>query len=314
MELRKIGKSDLKVYPIAFGGNVFGWTIDEKKSFEILDNFIGYGYNFIDTSNNYSHWVNGNHGGESEEIIGQWMRSRKKRHEVVIATKVGGRGVGRLKPINTREHIVSEVEGSLRRLKTDYIDLYQLHYDDNETPIEEVLGSFQELIKQGKVRYIGVSNISPDRLLKSLQISKEKKLPVYQSLQPHYNLYEREDFENNYKNIAIDNELSVLPYYSLASGFLTGKYRVTEDLNQSQRGKDVEKYMNERGMKILYALEILSKKYSTSLASIALAWLLHQKSILAPIVSATKITHIESMIEAPKIDLDKGDLELLNIN
>lgn len=313
MELRKIGKSDLEVYPICFGGNVFGWTIDKKTSFEILDQFIGYGFNFIDTSNNYSHWVKGNHGGESEEIIGQWMQNRKKRHEVIIATKVGGRGVGRPRPINSREHIFSEVEQSLRRLKTDYIDLYQLHYDDKETPIEEVLESFQALIKQGKVRYIGVSNISAERLLESLEISSNKEFPKYQSLQPHYNLYERNQFETEYQKIAIEHELSVLPYYSLASGFLTGKYRTVEDLQQSQRGKDVEKYLNDRGLKILDALDQVSDKHSTSSAAIALAWLLHQKSVLAPIVSATKTSQIQSMIDAPNLKLDQEDIDLLNI-
>lgn len=313
MDLKKIGKTDLEVYPIAFGGNVFGWTIDKKKSYKILDKFTGYGFNFIDTSNNYSHWVKGNHGGESEEIIGQWMHNNNKRHAVVIATKVGGRGVGRAKPTNSRQHIFEEVENSLRRLKTDYIDLYQLHYDDNETPIEEVLGCFQELIKQGKVRYVGVSNISPQRLFESLELSFEKNLPKYQSLQPLYNLYEREDFETNFQQIAVENDLSVIPYYSLASGFLSGKYRSIEDLQQSQRGKDVEKYLNERGFKILAALDKISEKHSTSSSAISLAWLLHQKSILAPIVSATKLAHIDSMIDAPKINLDEEDLHLLNI-
>lgn len=313
MELKTLGKTDLKVYPIAFGGNVFGWTIDERTSFKILDEFVGQGFNLIDTANNYSYWVKGNHGGESEEILGKWMKTHKKRHDVIVATKVGGRGLNRSKPNNTRQHIIEEVENSLKRLQTDYIDLYQLHYDDNETPIEETLSTFQELIQQGKVRWIGASNISSERLIESLNLSEEKGLPKYQSLQPHYNLYEREEFESQYQKIAVDNQLSVLTYYSLASGFLTGKYRSEEDLGQSQRGKDVAKYLNEKGFEILNALDKTSKKHDSTPSAIALAWLLHQESILAPIVSATKLTHLDAMISAVNIRLDQEDLTTLNI-
>lgn len=312
MELKSIGQTDLKVAPIAFGGNVFGWTLDQKKSFDILDVFAGNEFNLIDTANNYSYWVTGNHGGESEEIIGKWMKDRKKRHEVVIATKVGGRGENRQKTNASRSHILSEVDASLQRLQTDYIDIYQLHYDDLTTSIEETLTAFHELIQQGKVRWIGVSNISAERLEASLKISAEKSLPKYQTLQPHYNLYEREEFETNYQSIALANQLEVIPYYSLASGFLTGKYRSMEDLNKSARGKDVEKYLNEKGFKILQALDQVSKKHNTTPATIALAWLLHQPSILAPIASATNRQQMESLLNAPNIQLDEADLMQLD--
>lgn len=314
MKLKNIGQTDLKVAPIAFGGNVFGWTLDEKASFEILDVFAGNEYNLIDTANNYSYWVEGNHGGESEEIIGKWMKDRKKRHEVVIATKVGGRGKNRKQTNASRAHILAEVDASLKRLQTDYIDLYQLHYDDLSTPIEETLVAFQELIQQGKVRWIGVSNISAARLEESLKISSEKNLPKYQTLQPHYNLYESHRFEDEYQKIALDHHLDVLPYYALASGFLTGKYRSADDLSKSARGKDVEKYLNERGFKILAALDEVSRKHGVNPAAISLAWLLHQPSILAPIASATNRQQMETLLAAPNIHLDESDLERLKVD
>lgn len=312
MQTKKIANTDLEVAPLAFGGNVFGWTIDSKKSFEILDNFIGEGFNLIDTANNYSYWVKGNDGGESERIIGDWLKKSKKRHEVVIATKVGGRGENRSNPNNTRKHILEEVDQSLLRLKTDYIDLYQLHYDDEETDVEETLSAFQELIQQGKIRWIGASNISPERLNHSLEVAEKFNLPKYQTLQPLYNLYERESFESNYQSIAEKHNLAVLSYYSLASGFLTGKYRSEEDLGISQRGKDVKKYLNDKGFRILKALDEIAQEFDTTPTAVSLAWLIHQPTLVAPIASATRVEHLKAFKEAVGMNLTKDALDRLN--
>lgn len=312
MERKKLGNTDLFVAPIAFGGNVFGWTIDENQSHDIIDAFVGSGFNLIDTANNYSYWVKGNDGGESERIIGTWCKKRRIRDKIVLATKVGGRGKNMEKPNNTRKHIMVEVDNSLRRLQTDYIDLYQLHYDDGVTPVEETLGTFQDLIQEGKIRWIGASNISAQRLMESLEISEKYNLPRYQTLQPLYNLYDREKFEMEYQSLAAVQKLSVMSYYSLASGFLTGKYRTDADFGQSQRGKDVKQYMNERGMRILDALDEVSNEHNTTPAVIALAWLLNQPTVVAPIVSATNLNQLESLINAPRIQLTEEQLSLLN--
>lgn len=312
MERKKLGNTDLFVAPIAFGGNVFGWTIDENQSHDIIDAFVGSGFNLVDTANNYSYWVKGNDGGESERIIGTWCKKRRIRDKIVIATKVGGRGKNMEKPNNTRKHIMVEVDNSLRRLQTDYIDLYQLHYDDGVTPVEETLGTFQDLIQEGKIRWIGASNISAQRLMESLEVSEKYNLPRYQTLQPLYNLYDREKFEMEYQSLAAVQKLSVMSYYSLASGFLTGKYRTDADFGQSQRGKDVKQYMNERGMRILDALDEVSNEHNTTPAVIALAWLLNQPTVVAPIVSATNLSQLESLINAPRIQLTEEQLSLLN--
>ncbi len=312
MQKRQLGNTELQVAPITFGGNVFGWTIDENKSFEIIDAFVGSGFNFIDTANNYSYWVKGNDGGESERIIGNWLKKRRIRDKVVIATKVGGRNKTIDNPNTTRKHIMEEVDNSLIRLQTDYIDLYQTHYDDGVTPIEETLSAYQDLIREGKIRWIGASNITPARLLESLQASEKFSLPKYQTLQPEYNLYVRENYEKNFEPIALEHKLSVMNYYSLASGFLTGKYRNDNDLDQSQRGKDVKQYLDERGLRILDALDEVSKEYNTTSAVISLAWLLARPSITAPIVSATSLRQLESLIEAPKIELSGQAIQKLN--
>ena len=304
MEKRKLGNTDLEVAPIAFGGNVFGWTIDEEKSFEIIDAFIGSGFNLIDTANNYSYWVKGNDGGESERIIGNWIKKRRIRDKIVIATKVGGRNKTMDNANTTRKHILEEVDKSLMRLQTDYIDLYQTHYDDGVTPVEETLSAYQDLIKEGKIRWIGASNISPERLKESLEIAEKYNLPKYQTLQPEYNLYERENYESKYEAITLENGLGVMNYYSLASGFLTGKYRSSDDLGQSQRGKDVQKYLDERGIRILNALDEISIEYKTTAAVVALAWLLHRPSITAPIVSATNLSQLDAIKQAPSINLN----------
>ncbi|MGB6083590.1 aldo/keto reductase [Moheibacter sp.] len=308
MQKRKLGNTDMEVSPIAFGGNVFGWTIDQEKSFEIIDAFVDAGFNLIDTANNYSYWVKGNDGGESERIIGNWLKQRRIRDKVVIATKVGGRGKSADKPNTTKKHIKQEVDNSLMRLQTDYIDLYQTHYDDGITPVEETLSAYEDLIKEGKIRWIGASNITPGRLLQSLEAAEKYNLPKYQTLQPEYNLYERKNYETLYEPIVLKNGLGVMNYYSLASGFLTGKYRKDDDLVQSQRGKDVQKYLDERGLKILNALDEISHEYKTTSAVVALAWLLHRPSITTPIVSATSLNQLESIKQAPLLELSSAAL------
>lgn len=310
MEKRRLGNTDLYVYPITFGGNVFGWTIDEKKSFELLDAFTGAGFNFIDTADVYSRWAPGNKGGESETIIGNWMKKNKNRDKVIIATKVGS-DMGDGKKGLKKKYILQAAEDSLKRLQTDHIDLYQTHFDDESTPIEETLEAYQQLIKEGKVRHIGASNLTTERLKESLQVAQENGLPLYETFQPHYNLYEREAFENGLEPLCLGNNLGVLNYYSLASGFLTGKYRSKADLDKGQRGGGVAQYLDERGFKILAALDEVSKKLNTTQATVALAWLIHRPSVTAPIVSATSIEQLISIIDAPELQITAHEIELL---
>lgn len=310
MEKRQLGNTNLHVYPITFGGNVFGWTIDEKQSFEILDAFTGAGFNFIDTADVYSRWAPGNQGGESETIIGNWMKKKGNRKDVVIATKVGSDMGGGKKGL-AKKYILQAVEDSLQRLQTDYIDLYQTHFDDESTPIEETLEAYQQLIKEGKVLHIGASNLSPERLKASLEIAFENGLPAYEAFQPHYNLYEREKFENGLEPICLGNNLGVLNYYSLASGFLTGKYRSKEDLGKSPRGGGVAKYLDDRGFKILAALDEVAGQLKTTPATVAIAWLIHRPSVTAPIVSATSLKQLDSIIKAPDLPITAHEIELL---
>lgn len=306
-----INNTDLKVSRINFGGNVFGWTLNEKQSFEILDSLVNADFNFIDTADIYSHWANNSEGGESETIIGNWLKSRKNRQNVVIATKVGG-GTN-TRPIDiSKKHILKSVDESLQRLQTDYIDLYYTHFDDNKTPVEETLSAYDELVKAGKVRYIAASNISPERLQESLEVSEKNNLVKYVALQPHYNLVERTKYETEYMSLAEKYNLTVFPYWSLASGFLTGKYLNENDLNKSVRGGDVAKYLNEKNLSIISALEKVANKHNTKQATVALAWLLAQPHIGAPIVSATKQSQLETLFEAPNLKLNNEDLELLN--
>lgn len=311
MNKRQLGQSDLQVYPIAFGGNVFGWTIDEETSFGILDGFSEAGFNFIDTADSYSHWVPGNKGGESETIIGNWMEQRKNRQQVIIATKVGSIP-GSTKKSLAKAHIVKSVEESLKRLKTDYIDLYQSHYDDPETPIEDTLEVYAQLIKAGKVRWIGASNFSAARLTAALATAEKLNLPRYQSLQPEYNLYQREPYEKELEQVAIDHQLGVMNYYALASGFLTGKYRSEADLNKSQRGAGIKKYLDERGFKILKALDLVSEQYNANQASIALAWLIARPSVTAPIASVTSLTQLDELTKAASLTLNTEDIAILD--
>jgi len=311
MKTRKLGHSTLEVSPLCLGSNVFGWTIDEKTSFAILDALVAAGFNFIDTADIYSTWVPGHTGGESETIIGNWMKRTRNRSKIIIATKVGMEMAPNDKGLS-RAYIFRAVERSLERLQTDYIDLYQSHQDDTATPIEETLEAYAELIKQGKVRVIGASNFTAERLAAALQASERNGYPRYESLQPHYNLYERAGYEAALEPLCLAKGLGVIPYFSLASGFLTGKYRSESDLSKSPRGPGVKKYLNERGFRILAALDQVAREKHSTPGKLALAWLLARPSISAPIASATSLEQLHDLIDATKLALDPASIELLN--
>jgi len=306
----KIKNTDLEIGRINFGGNVFGWTLDEKQSFEMLDAFTDAGFNFIDTADTYAWWVNGK-GGQSETIIGNWHKAKGNRKDLVIATKVGSETKEHGFDIS-KKHILKSVDESLKRLQTDYIDLYYTHFDDNTTPVEETLAAYDEIVKSGKVRYIAASNVSPERLQESFKVSEENNLVKYVALQPHYNLVERENYENKYASLTEKYGLSVFPYWSLAAGFLTGKYRNENDLNKSVRGAGAKKYLSEKGLAVLNALDEISAKHNAKQATVALAWLLAQPNIGAPIVSATNQTQLETLFTATELKLETEDLELLD--
>ncbi len=311
MEKRKLGRSDLLVSPLTFGGNVFGWTLDEKKSFEILDAFVDGGFNFIDTADTYSTWAPGNHGGESETIIGKWLKKSGKRTDVIIATKLGG-DMGDGKKGLSAKYIKQEVEASLKRLQTDHIDLYQSHYDDPETPVSETMTAFNELIKEGKVRYIGASNFSAERIKESNDFARENNLQPYVSLQPLYNLYDRQKFENEYLKLVTDEGLGVIPYYALASGFLSGKYRSEADLGKSPRGQGIKKYLDERGLRILKAMDKVAADQQASLSEIAIAWLLHKSYITSPIASATNEKQLKELLKGTALKLSAEQMQQLD--
>ncbi len=306
----KIKNTDLVIAPINLGGNVFGWTLDEKQSFDILDRFAAGGFNFVDTADTYAWWVNGI-GGQSETIIGKWMKARGNREQMVIATKVGSHTKEHPYDIS-RQHILKSVDESLQRLQTDHIDLYYTHFDDDKTPVAETIGAYDEIIKAGKVRYIAASNLSPARLTESFAVAEQHDLPKYVALQPHYNLVERERFEKEYAPLAAQYGLSVFPYWSLAAGFLTGKYRTEADLDKSPRGGGVKKYLNTKGLAVLDALDKVSAKHHTRPATVALAWLLAHPLVTAPIVSATSESQLQTIFDAPGLVLDKEDLALLD--
>ncbi len=311
MKKVSIGNTDLQVAPINLGGNVFGWTLDEKQSFAILDRFIASGFDFIDTAEMYSFWVDGQGGGQSETILGNWMKSRSNREQIVLATK--GSGATGLHPTDSsRNHILKSIDGSLQRLKTDYIDLYYTHYDDEKTPVEETLAAYDEAMKAGKIRHIAVSNISPERLTSSMEASEKLGLPSYQAIQPLYNLVERQGFESVYAPLAEKYGMSVFPYSALASGFLSGKYRSEADFGKSVRGAGAGKYLNERGLSVLTALDKIAAKHGATQTTIALAWLLAQKNVTAPIVSATSLAQLEEITAATRQELDGEDLSLLD--
>jgi aryl-alcohol dehydrogenase-like predicted oxidoreductase len=304
---RTLGRTTIAVPPIVFGGNVFGWTVDEPASFALLDALLDAGLNAIDTADMYSTWVPGHVGGESETIIGNWLKSRGGRDRVVIATKVG-MDLGGGKSGLSKAWIVRAVEDSLRRLQTDYIDLYQAHRDDADTPLEETLAAFAELIAAGKVRAIGASNYSAPRLREALDTSARLGLPRYETLQPHYNLVERAIFEDELEALCVAEGLGVINYYALASGFLTGKYRTQADLGKSPRGQGAGKYLDARGLGILAALDAAAARYAATPAQVALAWTIARPSVTAPIASATNAEQLADLIAAARLELDSDTL------
>jgi len=306
MRKRLLGDTGLNVPVIMLGGNVFGWTMDEAASFDLLDRAVDAGLNFIDTADVYSSWVPGHTGGESETILGNWFKKTGKRDQVILATKVG------IEKGLAPNYIQEAVEDSLRRLQTDYIDLYQAHKDDPKTPLEHTLGAFDRLIQQGKVRFIGASNYSGARVREALEVSKENGLPAYQTLQPHYNLLEREKYEADLAPVAQEYGLGVIPYFSLASGFLTGKYRSKADLAGKTRGGMVEKYLNDRGLDVLQTLDSIAKTHNSTPARVALAWLLTRPGITAPIASATTADQLNELVEASELSLERSSIEKLS--
>lgn len=309
---RQLGRSGLQVSPLAFGGNVFGWTVDEAQSFKLLDAWLEAGFNFVDTADVYSRWVPGHQGGESETIIGKWFRQGGRRERVVLATKVGmdlGEGRVGLRP----SHIRQSIDGSLRRLQTDYVDLYQSHQDDEQVPIEDVLGTYADLIKEGKVRAIGASNFSAARLAQALDVSERHGLPRYDSLQPLYNLYDRAVFERELEPLVQAREVGVINYYALASGFLSGKYRTPADAGKSPRGETtVQKYLNERGLRILAALDAAAQRHGASPSEVALAWQIARPAITAPIASATTLEQLAQLKRAAELKLDAEALSAID--
>jgi aryl-alcohol dehydrogenase-like predicted oxidoreductase len=311
MDKRRLGRSSIMVPPLCLGGNVFGWTADEATSLKLLDALVEAGLNFIDTADVYSRWVPGHSGGESETIIGKWMKARGNRDQVIVATKVGSE-MGPTQKGLSKAYIRSAVEASLRRLQTDHIDLYQSHRDDADTPQAETLGVYADLINEGKVRAIGASNFTAARMKEALDTSARMGLPRYESLQPLYNLYDRSEFEGELEQLCRDNEIGVIPYYGLASGFLTGKYRSEADFGKSARGRNMGKYLNPRGEKILAALDQVALHHNATPAQVALAWLIARPSITAPIASATRLEQLRDLVAATRLRLDPADIEKLD--
>jgi len=310
MQHRRLGRSDLSIAPLAFGGNVFGWSVDEKRSFELLDQFVDAGFNLIDTADVYSAWAPGNRGGESETIIGKWLKQSGKRDRVLVATKVAKwvehKG---LAPLNIQQ----AVEGSLKRLQTDHIDLYQAHEDDASVPLHETLGAFPRLIEQGKVRVIGASNYGADRFAEALDVSARHHLPRYESLQPEYNLMVRGDYEKYLEPLVTKEQVGVINYYALASGFLSGKYRSETDLGKSAaRAAAVRKVLNPRGMGVLAALDDVAKTHRATPSQVALAWLMARPSITAPIASATSAEQLNDLIGAARLQLSATEIAQLD--
>lgn len=312
MELRRLGKTGLSVAPIVFGGNVFGWTADEKTSFNILDAFFDAGFNTIDTADVYSAWVPGNKGGDSEEIIGKWLKQNKvARDKAVIITKVGSE-MGPGKKGLKEQHILQAVEASLKRLQTDYIDLYLSHWPDAETPYEETLGAFAKLKQQGKIRAIGCSNLDASQLQSSFDAAEKAGLPRYDVIQPEYNLYDRAKFEGPLADLCVKDDIGVITYYSLASGFLSGKYRSKADTEGKARGGKAAGYLDDKGLKILAALDTVATETGAKPAEIALAWLLRKKGVTAPIASATSLSQLDSLTKSATLALSDEAMALLD--
>ena len=311
MTLRPLGRSGLEVSPIALGGNVFGWTVDEATSFSLLDAWLDRGMNFVDTADMYSRWVPGHTGGESEAIIGKWLKKSGRRSQLVLATKVGkdmGDGKVGLHP----RYIRQAVDASLQRLQTDYIDLYQSHDDDPKIPLEDVMGTFGDLIKEGKVRAVGASNFTAARLREALDTSERLGLARYESLQPLYNLYDRKVFEAELEPLCLERKIGVINFYALASGFLTGKYRSRDDAGKSPRGGKATGYLNERGLRILAELDDVADRYGVKPGQVALAWQIARPAITAPIASASSLPQLEELVAAASLQLDADAIEELD--
>ena len=311
MKKRKLGNSGLEVAKLALGGNVFGWTADEKTSFRLLDAFTAAGGNLIDTADVYSAWVPGHKGGESETVLGKWLKRGGNRKKVLVATKVGME-MGPNKKGLSKPYILRAAEDSLKRLQTDYIDLYQSHADDPETPLEETLEAFAQLTREGKVRAIGASNYGAERLSQALQVTRQHGYPAYQSLQPLYNLYDRAEYEAELEPLCREKGLGVIPYFPLGAGFLTGKYRSEKDLAGCTRGEFVKKYLDDRGFRILDALDQVAVRYHSVPAAVALAWLIARPGITAPIASATSLDQLNELMKSMELELDPSAIELLN--
>jgi aryl-alcohol dehydrogenase-like predicted oxidoreductase len=314
MVRRPLGGTGFSTAPLVLGGNVFGWTIDEQASFDVLDAFVDHGFNAIDTADVYSAWEGGNKGGESETIIGNWLRARPGvRDKVLLFTKVGSDMGGPDKKGLSKAWIARAVEDSLRRLQTDRIDIYFSHWPDEGTPTEETLGAFRKLVEAGKVRAIGASNLDAPQLAAALAVSKRDGLPAYQVLQPEYNLYDRGSYDGPLRKLCVSEGLGVVTYFSLASGFLAGKYRSKTDLGKSKRGEDVGKYLNDRGFRILHALDQVSQRHAAEPAQVALAWLMGRQGVTAPIASATRPAHVETFVKAAALGLSAEDFVALEL-
>lgn len=309
MKKRTLGRSGIDIAPLVFGGNVFGWTADKARSFELLDRFVERGFNTIDTADVYSSWAPGLSGGESETVLGQWLTRRGRRDDVVLMTKVGlweqHKGL-------SAANIEAAIEGSLKRLGTDYVDVFFAHTDDAEVPLEETLTAFDKLVKAGKVRALGASNYSAERLREALNISQQQNLARYDIMQPLYNLHDRQDYESNLAPLAQEQEIGVVSFFSLASGFLTGKYRNQDDIKGSARAAFLEGYFTERGQRVLQELLAISDEVSAKPAQVALAWLLSRPSLTAPIVSATSLAQLDEILDAVTLSIPHALLSRLD--
>ena len=312
MEKRKLGSTGFEIAPLVLGGNVFGWTADEKASFAVLDAFVAGGGNLIDTADSYSRWAPGHQGGESETVIGHWIDRRGHHDDVLIATKVGSE-MGHGHKVLRKDYILKMAEESLWRLQVDCIDLYQSHWDDENTHFDETLSAYDQLLRQGKIRAIGASNLSAPRLQQALAASAKAGLPRYATLQPHYNLYERASFEGELQQLCVRENIGVISYFALASGFLTGKYRSEADFGKSKRGEGMKKFLNPRGLKIIDALDAVAQRLNVTPAQVALAWLMAQPGVTAPIASATSVAQLEQLLPAMTLRLDAQAMLALNI-
>ncbi|MBE9374014.1 aldo/keto reductase [Saccharopolyspora sp. HNM0983] len=307
--MAQLGNTDLDVFPLCLGGNVFGWTADREQSFAVLDTYLAAGGNFVDTADVYSTFVPGNAGGESEQVLGEWLRARGNRDDVLIATKVG---MWEQRPGLSAANITAAAEDSLRRLGTDHIDLYYAHHDDADTPLEEALTAFDGLVRSGKVRHIAASNYSAARLQEALSVSRSGGLAEFAALQPHYNLVERADFEGELSALVEREGLGVLPYYALAKGFLTGKYRPGDDTSDSPRAEGARAYLDERGVQVLAALDEIALVRGVPLASVALAWLAGKPGVTAPIASARNLDQLQPLLTAAEIRLSAEEMQRLD--